>query len=232
MRLAGTRIVVTGASRGLGRALAEAFAAEGARLVITATALDRLEATFAAVRGRGGEALPLALDLRDRRSTAAAAAGALAGLGRVDVLVNNASLLGRRAPLADHPMDVWDEVMAVNASGTMALIQAVLPGMADGGAIVNVTSGAVGRAGWGAYAVSKLALEGITAMLRAELADRRIRCVAVNPGGLRTAMRAAAYPDEDPATLPHPSSVVGPFVAIAEGADPGPRIDAAQWAPS
>ena len=226
-RLDGTRVVVTGASRGLGRALAEAFAAEGARQVVTATSAERLAATCAAVAERGGDAHPIALDLRDRSSVAAAASEALAVLGRVDVLVNNASLLGARIALADLPADVWDDVMAVNTTGTLALIQALLPAMADGGAIINVTSGAAGRAGWGAYAVSKLALEGITGMLRDELADRAIRCVAVNPGGLRTAMRAAAYPDEDPATLPRPATVVGPFVAIAAGADPGPRIDAA-----
>jgi len=220
---------VTGASRGLGRAVAEGVAGEGASLVVTATTPERLEATRAAVRARGGEAHPVGLDLRDRESVAAAAAQALSALGRVDVLVNNASLLGERVALETYPADVWDDVMAVNATGTLALIQALLPGIADDGAIINVTSGAAGRAGWGAYAVSKLALEGITGMLREELADRRIRCVAINPGGLRTTMRAAAYPDEDPATVPHPSTVVEPFIAIAAGADPGPRIDAAAW---
>ena len=101
--------------------------------------------------------------------------------------------------------------------------------MAEGGAIVNVTSGAAGRPTWGAYAISKLAIDGITGMLREELDDRGLRIVAVNPGGLRTAMRAAAHPAEDPATLPHPSSVVEAFVAIAAGADPGPHVDAARW---
>ena len=220
---------MTGASRGLGRALAEAFAAEGARLVVTARVRDRLDATRAAVRVHGAEAHPVALDLGDRAATAAAASEALAALGRVGVLVNNASLLGDRTLLAEYPMGLWDEVVAVNVSGTLAFTQAVLPGMAQGGAIINLTSGAAGRAGWGAYSVSKLALEGVTTMLRDELADRGIRCVAVNPGGLRTAMRAAAYPDEDPSTVPRPQSAVAPFIAIAEGADPGPRIDAAQW---
>jgi NAD(P)-dependent dehydrogenase (short-subunit alcohol dehydrogenase family) len=151
-------------------------------------------------------------------------------LGRLDVLVNNASLLGERTPLAEYPPNAWDAVLAVNVTGTLGLIQAVLPGMADGGAIVNVTSGAAGRATWGAYSVSKLAIEGVTAMLRDELAPRAIRCVAVNPGGLRTSMRAAAYPEEDPATVPQPATVVPVFVAIAAGADPGPRVDARDWA--
>jgi len=228
-RLEGARIVVTGASRGLGRALAEAFGAEGARLVVTATAPDRAAGTVSRLREAGAEAHALALDLADPASVDAAAREALAVLGRVDVLVNNASLLGPRAPLADYPADLWDAVMAVNLTGTLALTRALLPGVAHGGAIINVSSGAAGRPGWGAYGVSKLALDGATAMLRDELADRAIRCVAVNPGGLRTSMRAAAYPDEDPATVPHPSSVVEPFLAIAEGLDPGARIDAPRW---
>ena len=228
-RLAGMRVVVTGASRGLGRALAEGFADEGARVVATATTVRRLEGTLTRLRERGTDAQGVPLDLRDAGSIAEAAAQAVAVLGRVDAVVNNASLLGVRAPLADHPMDVWDEVLAVNLSGTVAFTQALIPAISQGGAIVNVTSGAAGRAGWGAYGVSKLALEGVTAMLREELADTGIRCVAVNPGPLRTTMRAAAYPQEDPATVPHPSSVLEPFVAIVAGADPGPRVDAADW---
>ena len=222
-------MVVTGASRGLGRAVAEAFAAEGARLVVTATSRARLEGTLRRLGESGAEAHGLGLDLADPDSVEAAAAQAMAVLGRVDVLVNNASLLGERLPLADYPVDVWRQVMEVNVTGTFALIRALLPGFADDGAIINVTSGAAGRAGWGAYAVSKLALEGLTTMLREELAERRVRCVAVNPGPVRTAMRAAAYPREDPATVPRPLTVVEPFLAIAAGADPGARIDAAQW---
>ena len=220
---------MTGASRGLGRALAEGFAQEGARLVVTATSLPRLEGTLARLRRHGAEAHGVALDLSDPASVAAAAAQTLAVLGRVDALVNNASVLGAKCPLAEYPARPWREVVEVNLTGTVAFTQALLAGIADEGSIINVTSGAAGRAGWGAYAVSKLALEGVTGMLREELAPRRIRCVAVNPGPVRTQMRAAAYPREDPATVPHPSTVVEPFLAIAAGADPGPRVDAAQW---
>lgn len=228
-RMAGMRVVVTGASRGLGRALAEAFAAEGARLVVTATAVRRLEGTMARVRDRGAQVQGVPLDLADPAGVQEAAAQTLAVLGRVDVVVNNASLLGVRAPIADYPADLWDAVLAVNLTGTVQWTSALIPAIAEGGAIINVTSGAAGRAGWGAYAVSKLGLEGVTQMLREELSDAGIRCVAVNPGPLRTEMRAAAYPDEDPQTVPHPSRVVAPFLAIAAGEDPGPRIDAAEW---
>ncbi len=209
--------------------MAEAFAAEGARLVLTATEGRHLDAVLAAVRERGREAHGVALDLADPAACDAAGAEALGALGRLDVLINNASLLGDRMELADYRMDVFERVMAVNVTGTLRLIQTVLPGMSDGGAIVNVTSGAAARATWGAYAVSKHALDGITLMLRDELAPRGIRCVGVNPGGLRTAMRAAAYPGEDPATLPRPESVVPVFLAIAEGADPGPHVNAREW---
>jgi NAD(P)-dependent dehydrogenase (short-subunit alcohol dehydrogenase family) len=228
-RLAGARVVVTGASRGIGRAVAEAVAAEGGRLVVTATRIENLEGVLARLRERGAEAHAVALDLADPDSVRAAASAAVAALGRVEGLVNNASLLGVRRPLADYPMDVWDRVMAVNVSGTLRLTQAVLPAISRGGAIVNVTSGAAGRPTWGAYAVSKLGLDGVTRILREELADREIRCVGINPGGTRTEMRAAAYPHEDPATVPHPSSRVGPFIAILAGEDPGPHVEAAQW---
>lgn len=212
--------------------MAEGFAAEGARLVVTATSVARLDGTLERLRQGGAEAHGVGMDLSDTPAVETAAAEALAVLGRVDVIVSNASLLGKRLPLADYPVPLWREVMEVNVTGTFAFIRALLPGLADEGAIINVTSGAAGRAGWGAYAVSKLALEGLTNMLRDELADRRVRCVAVNPGPVRTTMRASAYPREDPATVPHPSTVVEPFLAIAAGADPGPRIDAAQWVAS
>lgn len=228
-RLEGTRIVLTGASRGVGRAVAEAFAREGARLVLTATRGGHLSAALRACADAGAEGHGVELDLGDARSVSRAAAEAVGALGRVDLLVNNAGLLGVRAELAEYPMDVWERVMAVNVTGTLRLVQEVLPAMADGGAILNVTSGASGRPRWGAYSVAKLAIDGITGMLRAELAPRGIRCVAVNPGPARTAMRAAAYPAEDPATVPHPSALVEPFIAIAEGADPGPHVEAAEW---
>jgi NAD(P)-dependent dehydrogenase (short-subunit alcohol dehydrogenase family) len=228
-RLEGTRIVLTGASRGLGRALAEAFAREGARQVLTATRPSGLAAALRACAAAGAEAHGVELDLGDPDSVDRAAAEAVAALGRVDALVNNAGLLGGRRELAEYPMDLFERVMAVNVTGTLRLTQRVLPAMTDGGAIVNVTSGAAGRATWGAYAVSKLAVDGITGMLRRELASRGLRCVAINPGPARTAMRAAAYPSEDPATVPHPSSLAEPFIAIAAGADPGPHVEAAEW---
>jgi NAD(P)-dependent dehydrogenase (short-subunit alcohol dehydrogenase family) len=223
--MSGSRVVVTGASRGLGRALAEAFAAEGADLALTATSEGKLAGVLAEVPG----AAPVALDLRRSESIDAAAAAIGDRLGGVDVLVNNAGILGARAPLAEYPMDTWREVMAISVDGALRLTQRLLPSIADGGAIINVTSGAAGRPWWGAYGVSRLAINGITRMLRTELAERRIRCVAINPGGVRTEMRANAYPDEDPLSVPHPRERVEPFLSVAAGRDPGWFVEAKEW---
>jgi NAD(P)-dependent dehydrogenase (short-subunit alcohol dehydrogenase family) len=194
--------------------------------VVTATEEAHLSSVLSAL---GDRAEGVALDLRDADSVRKAGAHAIAALGRVDVLILNAGLLGVRTLLADYPMNTWDDVISAGVTGNMRLVQAVLPAMSDGGAIVHVSSGAAGRAGWGAYGIAKAAFDTAMDMLRDELAPRGIRCVAVNPGGIRTRMRAEAYPGEDPATLPHPSSVVEPFIAIAAGADPGPRVEAREW---
>jgi NAD(P)-dependent dehydrogenase (short-subunit alcohol dehydrogenase family) len=219
-------VVVTGASRGVGAALARACAREGARLGLTATATDHLADLLDEL---GSSHRGVALDLADPASISAAADRIVASLGRVDVLVNNAGLLGARAPLAAYPMDVWRRVMAVTVDGTLDLTQRLLPAIPDGGAIINVTSGAAGRPGWGAYGISRLALNGITQVLRHELAERAIRCVAINPGGVRTDMRAWAYPDEDPMSVPAPEERLAPFIAVAAGADPGWFVEAKEW---
>jgi NAD(P)-dependent dehydrogenase (short-subunit alcohol dehydrogenase family) len=229
-RLDGLRIVVTGASRGLGRAIAEAFAGEGARLVLTATAQAHLASvTSALARAPEGAPSPVALDLSDLSACGRAAAAVVGELGRIDVIVNNAAVLGPHGPLGEYPLAEFERVIRVNLLGTLAFTQALLPAVVDGGAIINVTSGAAGRAGWGGYSLSKLAINGMTEMFREELSDRAIRCVAINPGPTRTRMRAEAHPSEDPSTVPHPRALVEPFIAIAAGADPGPLVQAAQW---
>lgn len=227
--LQGVRALVTGGSRGLGRAVAEAYGARGARVVVTATALPNLEGVLSTFAERGWEAHGVVMDLTAAGSVEAGVHEAIRLLGAVDVLVNNAGLLGVRAPLADYPLDTWERVMTATTTGVLRTVQATLPAMGPGGAIINVTSGAAGRPGWGAYAVSRMALDGITRVLRHELASGGIRCVGVNPGPARTAMRAAAYPQEDPASVPDPAALVGPFVAIAAGDDPGEHVEAVEW---
>lgn len=228
-RLDGVRAVVTGASRGVGRAVAEAYVAEGAHVVVTARAAHHLDAMLRAVDGAPGRAMPVVMELGDAASVDAAVREASLALGGCDVLVNNAGVLGSLGPLLEAAPGEVGEVVAVNLTGTLRLTAAILPWMSHGGAILNVTSGAAGRAGWGAYAVTKAAIEAATRMLREELAGAGIRCISVNPGRSRTAMRAAAYPREDPATVPHPRVVAEAFVALAAGADPGWRVEAQQW---
>lgn len=224
----GLRAVVTGASRGLGRAVCEALAHDGATVAATARTRDALDPVTAG--DAGGRVRPVVMELGEPASVDAAATAMLDALGgRVDLLVNSAGTLGERGPLAEVSMDLLCETLRVNVCGTLRLTQRLLGAVPAGGAVVMVGSGAAGRAGWGGYALAKLALDGATRMLREECADRRIRFVSVNPGGLRTDMRAAAYPDEDPSGLPGPESVVGVFRALAAGADPGWRADAREW---
>lgn len=228
-RLDGRRVLITGASRGLGAALAASFANEGARLALTATARDNLAPVIREIADAGHEALAIELDLRDPGAIAARAEDVTAGLGGLDVIVANAGQLGYRGPLLDCPPGVWDDVTAVTVDGTFHLLRALVPAMSDGGTIILVTSGAAGRPDWGAYGVSRAALNAMAEMLRAELADRDIRVVAVNPGPARTQMRADAYPDEDPETVPEPSELTEAFLVVITGDDPGPFLDVPAW---
>jgi len=156
--------------------------------------------------------------------------------GRVDVLVNNASILGPRQELADYPIGAWEEVLRINLTGIFLITRAVLPGMIarHAGSIINVTSG-VGRRGkarWGAYAVSKAGLEGFTQVLSDEVREAGIRVNSVNPAATRTRMRAAAYPAEDPQTLPTPEQVVPLFLYLASDASEdvtGQSLEAREW---
>lgn len=211
--------VVTGASRGLGRAVALAFARAGWPVAATARSAGPLAALADEAR-----AASLALDphvgdvtrVDDNRRLA----GRLAADGRrVGAVVHNAGLLGpARTPLADYPPEEFARVMAANVFGPFDLTRQLLPLLAPGAALLFVSSGAsLGpRPGWGAYNVSKMALDGLAALWAAELGDRDVRVYTVDPGRLRTAMRAAAYPEEDPATLPAPEQVAPAFLWLAE----------------
>ncbi|HEY7713775.1 MAG TPA: SDR family NAD(P)-dependent oxidoreductase, partial [Candidatus Binatia bacterium] len=163
-------------------------------------------------------------------------ATASARFGMIDVLVNNASILGPREPLADYPLAAWEEVLRVNLTGIFLMTRAVLPSMLArrAGSIINVTSG-VGRRGkarWGAYAVTKAAVENFTQVLADEVKEFQIRVNAVNPAATRTTMRAAAYPAEDPLTLPTAEEIVPVFLYLASDASAtitGQSLDARDW---
>ena len=219
MRLEGKVALVTGGSQGIGRAVAAAYAREGATVIVTARHLERLEAAAAEIRKGGRDVVPLRADVVDRQQVQQLAGEVKRRFDGLHVLVNNASLLGPRVPILEYPEEDWEAVVAVNLHGPFFVIKACLPLMipTGGGSIINVSSG-VGRIGkprWGAYAASKFALEGLTQLLAAELQPFHIRVNAVNPGGTRTGMRAAAYPEEDPLTLPTPEQITPVFVYLA-----------------
>ncbi len=235
-RLTGKAALVTGGSRGIGKAIALAYAREGAKVFISASRKKDLAATGEEIRGAGGEGNWHAADLSKARDVKRLVREAIRSFGSIHVLVNNASLLGPRETIARYPLSAWEEVVRVNLTGLFMVTKEVLGIMipCGEGTIINVSSGVgrVGKARWGAYSVSKFGVEGFTQVLAEEVKARSIRVNAVNPGGTRTEMRAEAYPDEDPMTLPHPDEITGVFVYLAteesEGVT-GKSFDARDW---
>jgi NAD(P)-dependent dehydrogenase (short-subunit alcohol dehydrogenase family) len=215
--LEGKVALVTGASQGLGRALALAFAREGASIVVNSRSEERIRPVAREAESLGAEVLALAADVSKSADVERLVGATVERFGRIDVLVNNAGVLGPRVPIEAYPEDEWRWVIDANLTGLFLVTKAAIPHMPEGGSIINVVSGVSveGRPGWGAYAVSKFGVEGITQILASELEGRRIRANAVDPGGMRTEMRAAAYPDEDPMTRITPEENTGIFIYLA-----------------
>jgi NAD(P)-dependent dehydrogenase (short-subunit alcohol dehydrogenase family) len=235
-KLSGKVALITGGSRGIGRAIAVAYAREGARVFICARGAADLNQVVTHIRSTGGEAHARVGDKGDAAHVKAIVQAALEQFGKLDVLVNNASLLGPRVPLAEYPVSDWEEVVRVNLTGSFLMIREVLKVMIPqrSGSIINVSSGVgrIGRACWGAYAASKFGVEGLTQVLADELREFGIRANSVNPGPTRTEMRALAYPEEDPLTLPTPDHVAPVFVYLASddsAAVTGQSFDARDW---
>jgi NAD(P)-dependent dehydrogenase (short-subunit alcohol dehydrogenase family) len=210
-------VVITGASRGLGKALVLACAKEGAVLVVNSRNEDSLRPVAEEAEEVGAEVLVIPGDVSVGTEVENLADETIQRFGRVDVLVNNAGLLGPRVPIEEYPEDEWRRVLDANLTAPFLLSKAVIPHMPEGGSIINVTSGVSveGRAEWGAYSVSKFGVEGLTQILAAELEDHGIRVNSVDPGGMRTEMRAAAYPDEDPTTRITPEENTTVFLYLA-----------------
>lgn len=227
--LEGSRVLVTGASRGYGAAVARALAAKGARLLVTATAVGHLSKVAADCEAAGAVVTPFPLDIGSPSSIDAAADLVAGEVPRLEGVVLNAGVLGPIGALdACDPDAVWRAV-EVDMLGQVRLLQRLSPCIADGAGVVLVTSGAAARPGYAGYALGKAGLEVLGLMLRDEWAPRGVRVVAVNPGPVRTAMRAEAHPSEDPATVPPPGDRVAPVLAVLAGDDPGPRVEASQW---
>lgn len=207
-------IVITGAGRGIGKALALGFAKQGASLSLASRNAAEIQAVARLCAEVGAPAvLGRACDIGDAQAVELWIKQTVTELGRIDALINNASLLGPRLPISDYPHKEWMEVMHVNANGMFFVTQAVLKEAMlkqGSGAIINISSG-VGRVGkplWGAYSVSKFGCEGFTQVLASELKEKNIRVFSLDPEKTRTGMRAEAYPAEDPATLKTPDTLV------------------------
>jgi NAD(P)-dependent dehydrogenase (short-subunit alcohol dehydrogenase family) len=215
--LEGKVALITGASQGLGRALVLAYAKEGARVVINARSEESIRPVAEEIESSGAEVLALAADVSKSADVEKLVDETVERFGRIDVLVNNAGVLGPRVEILEYPEEEWRRVIDVNLTGPFLVSKAVVVHMPEGGSIVNVVSGVSveGRAKWGAYSVSKFGVEGLTQILASELEERGIRVNAVDPGGMRTGMRAAAYPEEDPLTRITPEENTGVFLYLA-----------------
>ena len=217
MKLEGKKIIITGGTKGLGRALLERFIAEGGNVAICA----RTEKEFDKFRSKysSKQFLALACDVSNSQQVAQFVESALKWMGTIDVLINNASRLGQRLSIADSGLGEWDETIQTNVNGPFFVTRLVIPAMMKkgSGSIINVSSsvGRAARKGWGAYAVSKFALEGFTQLLADELRPFNIRVNSVNPGPMATDMRKAAYPDEDHSKLRSPDQLTDLFVYLA-----------------
>lgn len=217
--LAGRVALVTGASRGIGAAVALRLAQAGAHIIAVARTTGGLEALDDRIQAVGSSATLVPLDIKDGAGLDRLGGAVMERWKKLDILVGNAGILGTLTPLAHMNPKIWDDVLAVNLTANWRLIRSFDPLLraADAGRAIFVTSsvGEVPRAYWGAYAVSKAALEHMARIYAEEVAKTNVKVNLVNPGGTRTTMRAQAMPGEDPATLPPPEDVAELFLDLA-----------------
>lgn len=213
-------VMITGATQGLGRALTRAFAREGAKLAICARRQRELEEVKLEAESCGGEVFAIPADVSIPREVEKFVALTEKAYGRIDVLINNASILGPSPMplLLDYPEEDFAEVIRVNSISPFLVARRVLPIMLkqNEGHVINVTSeaGNVGYAGWGAYGISKFAVEGLTETWAAELSGTNVRINMIDPGEMDTEMHALAVPDCD-YELADPKEVAQVFVYMA-----------------
>lgn len=209
--------LITGANRGIGKAIATSLDQFGAKLILHGRDKAGLESLRASLTFADQHDI-LVADLSHVSEIEKMSAIIDTNYQKLDILINNAGVLGPRMPLEHYPVQTWDEVLAINLKAPFLLTQKLIPKLKKGNkaSVVFVTSG-VGRRGpaeWGAYSVSKFGIESITQVYAIELARHHIRVNAVNPGGTRTDMRAAAFPEEDPSSLPSPEQITPLFVYL------------------
>jgi len=218
--LKGKIALVTGASRGIGFAAATALAREGAHVVVLARTVGGLEELDDAIRAAGGTATLMPFNLFVVDQIEALGPTLYEKFGRLDILVGNAAMLGGLSPVAQTEAKAWDRTHLLNVTANMRLIRTCDPLLraAPAGRAIFVTSGAAQscKAFWGAYASSKAALEAMVKCYAAEVEKTNLKVNLLDPGRIRTGMRAEAYPGEDPQTLPPPADIAGAFVRLAD----------------
>jgi len=234
-KLEGKIALITGGSKGIGKGIAEAYLKEGAEVIICGRDETNLMATGDELK-EFGQINYVVCDITKLEDVYELANQIEAVKQKLDILVNNASILGVKSPIMKYPEEVWQEVINVNLNAQFFVTKALLPLLlqSKNASIINVSS-SVGRKGkkdWGAYAASKFGVEALTQVLADEMSESNIRVNSVNPGGTRTDMRADAYPEEDPNTLPTPIDISPVFVYLAsdESSDVnGQEFTAREW---
>lgn len=217
--LKGRLALVTGASRGLGRSTAIALARAGAHVIAVSRTTGALEDLDDEIKKVGEPASLLTLDLRKGDTIDALGPTIYQRWGKLDILVGNAGILGPLSPLPHVTADAWNQVLEINLTANWRLIRTLDPLLkhSDAGRAIFLSSGAADGhyAYWGPYAVSKAGIEALARTYAAECENTPVRVAVVNPGAMRTAMRAKAFPGEDPMTLPHPDDVAPLIVDLA-----------------
>jgi NAD(P)-dependent dehydrogenase (short-subunit alcohol dehydrogenase family) len=232
LRLKDRIALITGASRGIGRAVALAFAREGAHVLLLARTRVTLEEVDDRIRTQGGKTSLVPLDLADGKAVDALGPTLYERFGRLDVLVGNAAVLGRLTPLTHIPSEHWERALAVNLTANWRLVRTLDPLLrrSDAGRVIFVTSGVAhsARAYWAPYSVTKAALETLAKTYANETTDSAIKVNIIDPGATATRMRAEAYPGEDQTTLRTPEAVAEAFVPLAmpDWIETGQSVDA------
>ncbi len=219
-RLAGRVILVTGATAGIGRAVAAALIRCGATVILHGRSERKLQETYEALQSLGAQPTCAALDLERAQGEdyQQLVDSIETRYGRLDGVLHNAALLGDRSPIEHYDIALWQRVVHVNLNATFILTRCLLPLLkeAEDASVLFTTStvGHSGRAYWGAYAASKFGVEGLAQVLADELENTRIRVNTINPGATRTSMRRRAYPAEDVNTLTTPEAITAPYLYL------------------
>jgi NAD(P)-dependent dehydrogenase (short-subunit alcohol dehydrogenase family) len=219
-RLAGRLALITGATRGIGRAVAKSFAREGAHVILVGRTAGALEEVDDEIRALGASATLLTLNLKQHDKIDALGPTIFQRWGKLDIVVGNAGILGPLSPLGHVTADAWSDVLEINLNANWRLLRTLDPLLrrSDAGRAIFVTSGVAARqrAYWGPYAVSKAGLEALVRTYALEVENTPLKVNLINPGPIQTGMRAKAFPGEDPASLRRPEDITPTFVELAE----------------